>query len=230
MSTQVLSHVDTRRWTAQRLAIWLASAAVAAVAAYFWFTTIPKYFHYDRAHYIYYWPKRWWLIAHIGGGSLALVTGLFQFSGAIRKRWPKVHRWTGRIYLLGVLVGSIGAVYLGLVVSPIRAFGISLEFLALAWVLTSLMAYIAARRRQFAAHKEWMTRSYVVTFGFVLFRIGTRNHVLGNLGFQMQSVVLSWACWAVPLLITDVVQRWRATMGPVRRQPAAARLVGQPGR
>ena len=202
-------------------------AVVVAFATYFWFTTIPNYFHYDARHYIYYWPKRWWLISHIGGGSLALVTGLFQFSGTIRKRFVKIHRWTGRVYLLGVLVGSIGAVYLGLVVSPVRAFGISLEFLAMAWVITSLMAYVAARRRQFAAHKEWMTRSYVVTFGFVLFRIGTRNHVFGGLGFAMQSVVLAWACWAVPLLITDVVQRWSATMGPVR-QPATGRLTGQP--
>jgi hypothetical protein len=186
------------------------------VAIYFFVTTVPNYFHYDVAHYRYYWPKRWWLIAHVGGGTLALSMGLFQFSGTIRRRFVKVHRWMGRLYLIGVLVGSIGAAYMGVMVSPLKAFGISLEFLALAWVMTSLMAYIAVLRRQFAAHREWMVRSYVVTFGFVLFRLGTRNHVFGSLGQEMQPVMLAWACWAIPMLITDVVQRWRQTIGPKR--------------
>jgi hypothetical protein len=194
--------------------IWLSWAAVAGVAIYFLVTSVPNYFHYDAAHYYYYWPKRWWLIAHISGGTVALTTGLFQFSSTIRQRFVKVHRWMGRLYLTGVLVASIGAAYMGIFVSPVRAFGISLEFLALAWVVTSGMAYLAVMRRQFTAHREWMIRSYVVTFGFVLFRLGTRNHVFGSLGREMQPVVLAWTCWAVPLLITDVVQRWRQTMGP----------------
>lgn len=216
MSTQVVTQQVTHGLSAGALLKWLSWCLIAGVAVYFFVTTIPNYFHYDAAHYYYYWPKRWWLIAHIGGGTLALSMGMFQFSSTIRRRFVQVHRWMGRLYLIGVLVGSIGAAYMGVMVSPNRAFGMSLEFLALAWALTSLMAYIAVRRRQIAAHREWMTRSYVLTFGFVLFRLGTRNHVFSSLGHQVQDVMLAWACWAVPLLITDVVQRWRQTMGPKR--------------
>lgn len=214
MSTQVITHSQERTSAARSGLAWLGWALVAGMAAYFFFTSVPNYFHYDPAHYYYYWPKRWWLIAHIGGGSLALSMGLLQFSSTIRRRFIKAHRWMGRLYLIGVLVGSIGAAYMGLMVSPLRGFGISLEFLALAWVVTSLMAYTAVRRRQTAAHREWMTRSYVVTFGFVLFRLATRNHIFHSLGPEVQNVVLAWACWAIPLLITDVVQRWQQTMGP----------------
>lgn len=220
MSTQVVLHSQGRTSAVRSGLTWLTWTVVAGVAAYFLFTSVPNYFHYDAAHYYYYWPKRWWLIAHIGGGTLALSMGLFQFSSTIRRRFLQAHRWMGRLYLIGVLVGSIGAAYMGLMVSPERGFGIALEFLALAWVLTSLMAYIAVRRRQIAAHREWMTRSYVVTFGFVLFRLGTRNHVLASLGHEVQHVMLAWACWVMPLLITDVVLRWRQTMGPKR--PARA--------
>ena len=213
MSTQVVTH-DARSASIARSALkWIGWAGVAALAAYFFFTSIPNYFHYDPAHYEYYWPKRWWLIAHIGGGSVALTTGLFQFSTTLRKRFVKAHRWMGRLYLIGVLVGSIGAVYMGIWVSPLKAFGISLEFLALAWIVTSGMAYLAVMRRQFAVHREWMIRSYVVTFGFVLFRLGSRNHVFGGLGRDVQPVVLAWMCWAVPLLFTDVVLNWRRTLG-----------------
>lgn len=214
MSTQAIAHTAARSWSVRKAMFWLSWAAVAGLAIYFFVTSVPNYFHYDAAHYEYYWPKRWWLIAHIGGGTLALSTGLFQFSSTIRQRFVKTHRWMGRLYLIGVLVASIGAAYMGMFVSPLKAFGISLEFLALAWVVTSGMAYIAVMRRQFAAHREWMIRSYVVTFGFVLFRLGTRNHVFGSLGRQMEVVILAWACWAVPLLITDVALRWRQTMGP----------------
>ena len=216
MSTQVITHSQGRT-SAVRLGLtWLSWTVVAGMAAYFFFTSVPNYFHYDPEHYYYYWPKRWWLIAHIGGGTLALTMGLFQFSSALRKRFLNVHRWMGRLYLIGVLVGSIGAAYMGAIVSPLRGFGIALEFLAGAWALTSLMAYIAVRRRQIAAHREWMTRSYVLTFGFVLFRLGSRNHVFHSLGHEVQDVMLVWVCWAIPLLITDVVQRWRQTMGPRR--------------
>jgi len=213
MSTQVVTH-DARSASVARSALkWVGWAGVAALAAYFFFTSIPNYFHYDATHYAYYWPKRWWLIAHIGGGSVALTTGLIQFSTTLRKRFVKVHRWMGRLYLIGVLVGSIGAVYMGIWVSPLKAFGISLEFLALAWIVTSGMAYLAVMRRQFAVHREWMIRSYVVTFGFVLFRLGSRNHVFHDLGRDVQPVVLAWMCWAVPLLFTDVVLNWRRTLG-----------------
>jgi hypothetical protein len=213
MSTQAVTQAPVRTRSARTVFSWLSWAFVAGLAVYFFVTTVPNYFHFDADHYAYYWPKKWWLIAHISGGSVALTMGMFQFSTTLRKKYVKVHRWMGRLYLMGVLVGSIGAAYMGIFVSPLRAFGISLEFLALAWVVTSGMAYVAVMRRQFAAHREWMIRSYVVTFGFVLFRLGSRNHVFGSLGPEMAPVMLSWTCWAVPLLVTDVVMRWRQTMG-----------------
>jgi hypothetical protein len=123
----------------------------------------------------------------------------------------------GRLYPIGVLVGCIGAAYIGAVVSPVKAFGISLEFLALAWFVTALMAYIAVLRRQFAAHRERMIRSYVVTFGFVLFRMARHVQLFSGLEQEMPAVMLASMIWAVPLLITDVVLRWRQTLGPSKR-------------
>lgn len=39
---------------------------------------------------------------HIVTASLALLVGPFQFSTALRRRSPAVHRWTGRVCLLAV--------------------------------------------------------------------------------------------------------------------------------
>ncbi len=43
--------------------------------------------------------------------------------------------------------------------------------LGVVWLLTTGMAYVAIRRGQIAQHQEWMIRSYVTTFAFVLFRV-----------------------------------------------------------
>ncbi|HEY4381638.1 MAG TPA: DUF2306 domain-containing protein [Acidobacteriaceae bacterium] len=213
MATDVVLHPGKAAQPTRSIWTWLSWAVVAGLAAYFYVTTIPNYFHWDAGHYAQYWPNRWWLVAHVGGGSLALILGPFQFSTMLRKRFVQVHRWMGRLYLAGILVGSVGAIYMGLWVSRLRAFGIALEFLALAWLVTSGMAYLAVMRRQFAVHREWMIRSYVVTFGFVLFRLAERSHILASLGGAMQAVMLAWMCWAVPLLVTDVVLNWRRTLG-----------------
>ena len=191
---------------------WLAVVVLAALGLRFYSAAVSNYIHFDVAHYDYYWPKKWWLVGHLAGGSLALLLGPFQFSTALRRRYPKAHRVMGRMYLAGILLGAISAVYMGLWVSPDRTFGHALLFLALAWAVTSAMAFTAALRRQFAVHKEWMIRSYVVTFGFVLFRFGNDDlKLFHGLGGANAAVMNAWFCWAVPLLFTQVVLDWRRT-------------------
>jgi hypothetical protein len=90
---------------------------------------------------------------------------------------------------------------------------LTLIYLACAWLVVSGMAYVAVMRRQFAAHREWMIRSYVVTFAFVLFRLMEDLNVYGSLGGEAQAVMLGWMAWTVPLLITEVVLQWRRTVG-----------------
>src|SRR6185369_7393449 len=37
---------------------------------------------------------------HVGPGALFLVAALLQFSGGVRRRYPALHRWSGRVLLL----------------------------------------------------------------------------------------------------------------------------------
>ncbi|MGA7805381.1 DUF2306 domain-containing protein [Bradyrhizobium sp.] len=195
------------------LLVWVSCAVLAALIVRFYGRAVMRYTHFDAPHYRSFWPAKWWLVAHLGGGSLALLLGPFQFVGWIRRNYVKAHRWMGRLYLSGVLVGSIAAVYMGLRVSRDKAFGVALLYLALAWVVTSGMAYLSVMRRQFAAHREWMIRSYVVTFAFVLFRLGEDLNLYGGLGPSAQAVMVAWMAWAVPLLFTEVALQWRRSMG-----------------
>lgn len=152
-----------------------------------------------------YWHMRGWLLLHISGGMVALLTGPWQFSRRLRQRYLQLHRLTGRIYLIAVSCACIAAFRLAFTTTFGTAWGFGVGCLALAWCTTSAMAYYAIRKRQIPIHKEWMIRSYVVTFAFVTFRIFNDFPPMKNwLPDADRSNVIIWACWAIPLLITEV--------------------------
>jgi hypothetical protein len=39
------------------------------------------------------------------------------------------------------------------------------------WILCTLAAFITARNRQIAVHRQWMIRSYAITFTFIANRV-----------------------------------------------------------
>ena len=82
------------------------------------------------------------------------------------------------------------------------------------------MAYVAIRRRLIEQHQEWMIRSYVVTFGFVFFRmmfIGLQSAEVGTL--QEQLATSAWFCWSLPLVVAEAFLQGRKIFAP-RRQHA----------
>lgn len=145
------------------------------------------------------------LLAHIGTGFIALVIGPLQFSGGLRKRYLKAHRRVGKIYLVAVLLSGI----LGLLMGTYRTFflnqvvfGTGTMGLALAWLTTAIVAYSYIRNGLVEKHKEWMVRNYVVTFGFVTYRIGADWMI--QHGFSGQdSTVMAWLCWVPQLMLVD---------------------------
>ena len=165
-----------------------------------------------------------WLVLHIVGGIVALLAGPLQFSAAVRRRYLTVHRWTGRLYLVSVAVSVASAIRILLLPHSSFGFRIGIGGLALAWVATTGLAYAAVRRRQIALHREWMIRSYVVTFGFVVFRL--LLDPLMSLGIATPPEIVSavsWMCWALPLLVTEVVLSSRKI---VQTAPARTRVPG----
>jgi uncharacterized membrane protein YozB (DUF420 family) len=168
------------------------------------------YLHYDKAAFDPYWPRRAGLLLHISGGMLALLTGPWQFWTGLRQKHMQVHRWTGRLFLLGATMGVIGATYLAFTTTYGWAFGTGLLGLACAWASTCGMAYYAIRRGLVQIHKEWMIRAYVVTYAFVTFRVFSDYGPISRLQpVNDLSITLSWACWVVPLCITELVMQFR---------------------
>lgn len=195
----------------------LAWTGIVALAVGFVFKYVFFYYrHYDAASFDVYWPRRGWLFLHITGGMLALLTGPWQFWTGLRQRNLTIHRWTGRLFLLGVAAGIVGAVGLSVTTTFGWGFAVGIMGLATAWFVTTTMAYVSIRKGLVELHKEWMIRSYVVTFAFVTFRILSDYGPTSRLQPENdRSMTIAWACWVVPLGATELifqVRRMRKAM------------------
>lgn len=196
-----------------RNAITIAALIVATLAAArFLAHYAAPYFRWNAEYFDFYWPHRVRLIVHICGGVLALVCGTLQLWTGLRQRAMRFHKWTGRAYLLGVGVGVVGAFLMSGFTKP-HAFGVALMALATAWLITTGFAWAAILRGLVALHKEWMVRSYLVTFAFVTFRLITNNMpwLTSKLGSSVDDALanVTWISWVLPLAVYEVVLQWR---------------------
>ncbi|MDE1155323.1 MAG: DUF2306 domain-containing protein [Acidobacteriaceae bacterium] len=107
------------------------------------------------------------LVPHTLAGTLALIIGPLNFSSRLRHRWLKLHRILGRIYVVSVFVGS----YTGIALAAGRPGLPGTSMQSAAWIVCTIAAWITARNRQIVQHRQWMARSYAVTFTFVSSRV-----------------------------------------------------------
>lgn len=183
------------------------------------------WFVVQRAHYLsdyslasysdYYWPRRAGLIPHLIGGALAITTGLVQIWLGLANRVGTLHHVLGRLYAAGVLIGSVGGFYMALTIPGAMPYAGGLFMLCVAWVLTTGMALYAIRTRRIEQHREWMLRSYTVTFAFVTFRLVDYwlhrwLHVPESDTVDDIDTLMAWGCWAVPLLIAEPLIQLRS--------------------
>jgi uncharacterized membrane protein len=190
---------------------------VAALGLFFIVVAALPYFSLDETRFGPYWPRRWWLLAHVTTGIVALMAGPVQLWLGFADRRVEVHRRLGVIYVSAVVLSAIAAYYLAWNTSGGWGFGSGLAGLATAWLITTGMAWLAIRRQLFDQHKEWMVRSYVVTTGFVSFRIFQTVLERAGVGTTLEQLAIAaWFCWSVPLLITEAVLQGRKVLA-VRR-------------
>lgn len=167
----------------------------------------------------------------------ALLAGLVTFAGAwqlvpaLRRRWPAVHRWNGRIFLAVALVVTLTGFYLvwvrGSQLGPASNLSISLNGLLI--VVFAVLAWRSARRQEFAAHRRHALRAYLLVNGVWFLRIGIMlaGLVLAPLGIRIDYsgapfLLVSFGSWMVPMAVLALYFR-------VERSPHAGRKVAMGG-
>ena len=185
---------------------------VAALALYFLYDQA-QYFIWSEESYGYYWAFRASLVLHFGGGLVALLAGVFQLWTGLNASAMRVHPLTGRLYLAGVVVGAAGAISLALSSAFLGlAWDVALISLAVAWLAITGTAFLCIRRRNLKAHKQWMIRSYILTFAFVSFRIVVDYvpyEAWWGIARDDMAQAMIWPVWVVPLLVYEISLQYR---------------------
>lgn len=155
-----------------------------------------------------YFELRWVLIAHITAGGGALLLGPVQFWKRLQQSSWKVHRVMGILYLLAILISATCAVILAFTTAYVInwPYAFSLQVWVSVWILSTFIAYRAALKRKFNLHREWMTRSYIVTVAFIISGSAVKLPFVQQLGsFADISPSLFWMGWSVPLFVYEVI-------------------------
>ncbi|WP_066061742.1 DUF2306 domain-containing protein [Neobacillus soli] len=107
---------------------------------------------------------------HIFLGTISLAIGPFQLT-KISRRKPKLHKMLGKIYAVAIFINILVVPYISLSATGGRGTMIAFLVLNALWLWTTAMGVIKATQRKISAHKEWILRSYAITWVFVTFRI-----------------------------------------------------------
>jgi hypothetical protein len=152
------------------------------------------------------------LIPHSLSGLIALGFGPIQFSSRFRERYRTVHRVLGYIYAVSVVVGA--ATGTALAAGRPGLPGTSMQ--AAAWIVCTAAALVAARNRRLLVHRQWMMRSYAVTFTFVSSRVlNLWPRYWSHLGDSLAAVGVI-AFTLASLLIVDLGLNWRELTNSLR--------------
>ena len=115
-----------------------------------------------------------WLYAfyiHVFTSLFTLIAGFTQFSSYILVYHKKLHKAMGRLYVYAVLLinfptGFIMAIY----ASGLWPSKLAFIILDSLWFLFTCKAFITAKQGDFMAHKQYMIRSYALTFSAITLR------------------------------------------------------------
>ncbi len=185
------------------------------------------------------WLDNTVLSAHLLFTVLLIVAGLVQLLPAVRRRWPGVHRWSGRAYVLAAATLALGGLFLvwvrGGAVGSL-SMHLAITGNALLILLCAAMAWRAARARRIDEHRRWALRLWVAAAGVWFFRVGLMAWLgvfRAPVGFDPKTftgpflTALSWGVYViVPLLLLELVLRaQRAHQAPALQAAVAAALA-----
>jgi uncharacterized membrane protein len=162
---------------------------------------LPGFNHHYR---LQLFADRYLLLPHALCGTLALLAGPLQFSTRLRRKHLQFHRILGRVYVFSVFI----AVPCGIAIEWHRDLFAATVFQAGLWFLCTLAALLTARNRQLVQHRQWMIRSYAMTFTFILLRVLNFWPPYVNISapdFTVVDIMVSSAAVILP----DIAFTWR---------------------
>jgi uncharacterized membrane protein len=149
---------------------------------------------------------KWWLLPHGLAGACALLLAPLQFSDRLRRRFTKLHRVVGRIYITAVFFLAPLGVYIQHLEERIgypRSYTIATAVFAVLLSSTTAIALYFILNRRIQQHRQWMTRSYAVAL--VFFEVRLISGLMGLDDSIAANETIVWICVAFSIPLADLV-------------------------
>lgn len=212
-TTALNSSAASPRIAFPRLLRWASVLVVIVTMLYFVaLDALPYLFVFESTVYRAYWPVRFWMFAHVGVGTAALLIGAVQICLGLTGRTYILHRWLGRGYVVLVIASGISVAGLlshGSLIG--ESFGVMLATIAGISSAYVLLGAVAAYRRDIHAHRAWMIRSYMSMMIFALFRLVIKLPVLEDMPLPERFATLLAVAYFTLLAATEVALQARGS-------------------
>jgi len=154
------------------------------------------------------------LLLHLLPASLLSLGGILQILPYIRKKYPAIHRWNGRMFLTLGLLGTLSGLYLlwGLDARLSDKGSIGLTLNGLLILLTVSLTWKFAINRQYQKHIRWATHAFILINGVWTVRLYMMSWYILNQGPNGNTtkidgpadITISFASYLLPMLIAEI--------------------------
>ncbi|MEP6648531.1 MAG: DUF2306 domain-containing protein [Lapillicoccus sp.] len=151
------------------------------------------------------------VVVHIVSALGYAVLGAFQFSAALRRRWPRWHRLAGRVLVVLGMAVALSALWMTLFYPRQPGTGSLAYVFRLVFgsgmAASIVLGFDAIRRGDVAHHRAWMTRAYALALGAgtQVFTIGIGDAVFGT--SELTTDLMLGAAWGINLAVAEYVIR-----------------------
>ncbi|WP_173910100.1 DUF2306 domain-containing protein [Acinetobacter sp. Marseille-Q1618] len=156
-------------------------------------------------------PWRFAFQVHVLVSSLLLIAGFTQFFSQIRQKFPKIHRYSGWLYIISVFIFALPSGFI-MAFSAAGGWQTKLCFILLSilWGVSTFIALYKIIKKDWLAHHDWMIRSFALALSALSLR--TWKIILYNLQpyfdwltpvhiYQLEA----WLGWVINLIIAEVI-------------------------
>lgn len=154
-----------------------------------------------------------WRVAffvHVYASMWVLLAGFTQFSTHIQDFYPRVHRTLGYVYVTNVLlITGPAALVMGVYANGGITSKVAFIALGILWITFTATALRQAMRGDFAAHRNWMIRSYALTISALTLRAWKYaiTNTVPNLPPMDVYRTVAWLGWLPNLLFAELLIR-----------------------
>lgn len=197
----------------KRIVLLMFWTLVIFASAYFVWTDVFSYFRGFRSSVFgdSLFRNQLFVVLHMTGGTIALITGPTQFWKAFRDKYTVVHRMMGKLYILGCLM-VVASASRTVFFSECRPCQASLLFTTALLLITVMIAWFAIKQRNIKQHRQFMLRSYVLILAFIMVRLNgaiSLDFIFGAISDPLlRRTVNEYFFSFVPPLCAEIALTW----------------------